>query len=99
MFGGDILLMKYALIDSATDEVVNMIVVDDLGGWTVPDGNYIVETESAEIGDIHRGGIFDSQVRIAAADARQADLESRETERNGILVRLGITEDEFRSLL
>lgn len=49
---------NYAVIDSATGDVINVVVVDDINNWRVPDGCHIAEQVGRGFaigGKIHNG--------------------------------------------
>lgn len=57
--------MIYAVVTKASGAIVNRIVLDDIAGWPVPDGNILVpETgETLEIGGTVLAGVYAPPVR------------------------------------
>ena len=99
MFGGDILLMKYALIDNATNRVTNIIVLDDLDAWTVPDDAYLVLVETqVQMGDVYRGGVFDGQDRRDVEAAERSAEMAIEALCTSALAKLNLTAEESAAL-
>lgn len=50
--------MRYALIETATGIVKNVIVYDPAGNYAVPPGYQVVRSDVADIGMIYASGTF-----------------------------------------
>ena len=91
--------MRYALINEITNLVENIIIINDLEKWTIPNGFYIIEViNGGATGDSYVGDVFDDQPRKDAEAIKRSEREKIESDRQSGLAKLGLTEDEIRAL-
>ncbi len=50
--------MIYALINQETGEVVNKIVLEPGSSWPIPEGHFLLQSDTADKGDLWDGEAF-----------------------------------------
>jgi hypothetical protein len=62
-------MLRHAIISSASNVVVNVVLWDGQSEWTAPDGHYVVNVEgntAIDIGYSYKNGVFNPPVEVQA---------------------------------